>query len=119
MRSACANGVPGWPDPTIDGVFVTGLDPKAAPAGGPPSRRPARPAPGRPVRARCCCSFRIELKAGALTVHDDGTGFDPAAAATAAGLGLALMRERATEIGAQLAVTSAPGAGTTVQVRLA
>jgi hypothetical protein len=27
-----ANGVPGWPDPTVDGVFVTNLDPKTDPA---------------------------------------------------------------------------------------
>jgi signal transduction histidine kinase len=33
-------------------------------------------------------------------------------------MGLGLMRERAAGIGARLAVTSEPGAGTTVEVRL-
>jgi hypothetical protein len=41
-----------------------------------------------------------------------------ATATATGGLGLALMRERATEIGARLTITSAPGAGTTVEVRL-
>jgi hypothetical protein len=27
-----ANGVPGWPDPAVDGAFVTNIDPKTDPA---------------------------------------------------------------------------------------
>lgn len=56
----------------------------------------------------------------ALTVRDDGSGFDPG---TAAGpgtghYGLQGMRERAKRLGAELAHRSAPGAGTIVEVRL-
>jgi signal transduction histidine kinase len=79
--------------------------------------RIAQEAVGNAVRHGQPETLSIELRSGVLTVHDDGAGFDPAAAT--AGLGLALMRERATEIGAQLTITSAPGAGTTVEVRLA
>jgi signal transduction histidine kinase len=59
-----------------------------------------------------------------LIVEDDGRGFDPAAAAAAARsgptrrLGLAGMRERVALAGGTLTVESAPGAGTTVYVRL-
>lgn len=48
-----------------------------------------------------------------LVVADDGTGFD-ATAATAAGLGLRGMRERAALAEGTLAVRSSPGDGTTV-----
>jgi signal transduction histidine kinase len=48
-----------------------------------------------------------------LQVSDDGRGFDPAGAPQG-GLGLGILRERASEIGAQLTVVSTPGAGTTV-----
>ena len=51
-----------------------------------------------------------------LRVADDGAGFDPAAAAD--GAGLRGMRERAVLVGAGLEVRSAPGAGTTVRLRL-
>jgi signal transduction histidine kinase len=51
-----------------------------------------------------------------LTVSDDGTGFDVAAAeASRAGMGLFIMRERLGLVGGTLAVSSAPGTGTTVQ----
>ena len=55
-----------------------------------------------------------------LRVSDDGTGFDPAAsAATPAGrFGLKTMAERASSIGAIVAVSSQPGEGTTVEVTL-
>ncbi|MEM6456948.1 MAG: GAF domain-containing sensor histidine kinase, partial [Acidobacteriota bacterium] len=55
----------------------------------------------------------------ALTVVDDGVGFDPAQLALHRGrprFGLAILRERAEAIGAQLDVRSQPGAGTTVAV---
>jgi signal transduction histidine kinase len=56
-----------------------------------------------------------------LDVHDDGAGFDPDAAAAPdapGGFGLAAMRQRAAQLGGSLAVTSAPGAGTTVLLRI-
>ncbi len=52
-----------------------------------------------------------------VAVSDDGTGFDPDAGHVGH-LGLSTMAERAGVIGADLAITSAPGAGTTVTVSL-
>jgi signal transduction histidine kinase len=51
-----------------------------------------------------------------VRVHDDGRGFDPAASVD--GFGLVGMRERAESLGGRLTVRSAPGAGTTITVRL-
>jgi len=57
--------------------------------------------------------------AARLDVVDDGTGFDPAGPASGAGgVGLGLMRRRVSEVGGVLTVTSAPGAGTRVEVRI-
>jgi signal transduction histidine kinase len=53
-----------------------------------------------------------------LQVTDDGVGFEPAGPAARRRLGLASMRERAREAGGTLAVTSAPGAGTTVRLEV-
>jgi signal transduction histidine kinase len=53
-----------------------------------------------------------------LIVEDLGTGFDPASARCQPGLGLSSMHERARLVGAELTVTSAPGRGTTVEVRV-
>lgn len=53
-----------------------------------------------------------------VTVRDDGAGFNPADPDTRHGLGLRLMRERVAEVGGALAVESAPGRGTTVEVSL-
>jgi signal transduction histidine kinase len=50
-----------------------------------------------------------------LSVTDDGYGFD-AAEVSAESMGLDIMRERASGIGANLTVTSEPYAGTTVDV---
>jgi signal transduction histidine kinase len=52
-----------------------------------------------------------------LAVEDDGAGFDPAAPVRnrIPRFGLATMRERAEAIGAQLEVSSRPGAGTRVE----
>ncbi len=49
-----------------------------------------------------------------LDVRDDGTGFDPGAAAT--GFGLRGMRERAERLGGTLVIQSRPDEGTFVQV---
>ncbi len=53
-------------------------------------------------------------------VEDDGVGFDPAAPVRGheEGFGLAIMRERAGEVGCGLVVDSAPGRGTRVSVRV-
>lgn len=53
-----------------------------------------------------------------LSIADNGQGFDPShlAAQSGSGLGLHSMRERAEDIGAQLSVESAPGAGTVITV---
>jgi len=55
-----------------------------------------------------------------VTVEDDGRGFDPARAMSTDGGGLGLfgMRERAGYIGGHVAVTSAPGEGTTVRAEI-
>jgi two-component system, NarL family, sensor histidine kinase LiaS len=53
-----------------------------------------------------------------VSVEDDGRGFDPALAPPDAHYGLRSMRERAEELGGSLAVRSAPGRGTYVQVRV-
>ncbi|MEA2150364.1 MAG: hypothetical protein QOD69_2194 [Solirubrobacteraceae bacterium] len=59
------------------------------------------------VRLRC------EPGGAALTVADDGAGFDPTAVRSRT-LGLTTMAERARAAGGTLAIVSAPGAGTTV-----
>ncbi|MFJ9249406.1 sensor histidine kinase [Streptomyces sp. NPDC101776] len=51
-----------------------------------------------------------------VSVRDDGCGFDPGA--VYGGYGLAGLRTRAAEVGGTAVVRSAPGAGTTVTVRL-
>ncbi|TKJ21514.1 sensor histidine kinase [Blastococcus sp. CCUG 61487] len=48
-------------------------------------------------------------------VEDDGVGFDPT---TSAGVGLAGLRDRAEEVGGAVDVSSAPGEGTRVTVRV-
>jgi PAS domain S-box-containing protein len=61
---------------------------------------------------------RVTLAAGngrlALTVNDDGHGFDTAALSEIKALGVAGMRERAALVGGDLVVRSALGGGTTV-----
>jgi signal transduction histidine kinase len=52
----------------------------------------------------------------ALTVSDDGIGFDPAALPSPGGLGLRNMEERARKLRGTLQVDSAPGKGTRVCV---
>ncbi|HET6951534.1 MAG TPA: GAF domain-containing sensor histidine kinase [Acidimicrobiales bacterium] len=54
-----------------------------------------------------------------LRVVDDGRGFDPEARGVRSRrLGLTSMHERAASLGGRLAIASAPGAGTTVELRL-
>ena len=51
----------------------------------------------------------------ALRIIDDGYGLDDATA-SAGGMGMDIMRERASEVGAQLVVSSEQDLGTTVEV---
>jgi two-component system, NarL family, sensor histidine kinase UhpB len=52
-----------------------------------------------------------------LAIHDDGAGFDPAAADPGSGLGILAMRERLRAVNGSLAIRSRPGAGTEVVAR--
>jgi len=61
-------------------------------------------------------SLRRDLETVVLEVIDDGVGYDTTAAV--GGLGLRNMRERAHNAGAHLNVTSEPGAGTRLQMRI-
>ena len=74
-------------------------------------RNSARHASARHVQ------IRIGEKNGtlALSVHDDGKGFDPS---QDAGLGILGMQERAAHLAGNLEVNSAPGRGTTVAFSL-
>ncbi len=55
----------------------------------------------------------------ALTVADDGRGFDPGTVRAAGRhLGLVSMRDRASGVGGRLTVHSAPGAGTTIEMEV-
>ncbi|MFD0683243.1 sensor histidine kinase [Actinomadura fibrosa] len=51
-----------------------------------------------------------------IYVDDNGGGFDPRRTATSGGVGLSTMRERAELVGGTLAVSSAPGEGTHVEL---
>ena len=51
-----------------------------------------------------------------VSIRDDGTGFDPAAATD--GFGLVGMRERVELLGGELTIESAPGSGTRIAVSL-
>jgi signal transduction histidine kinase len=53
-----------------------------------------------------------------LSIRDDGVGFDAQASDADGHFGLRGMRERARQIGADLRIDSAPGAGTTITVTL-
>jgi signal transduction histidine kinase len=69
---------------------------------------------GRAARIQLALSRRDDLR---LTVADDGCGFDPARPRhPSSGFGLVSMRERAEALGGTLAVSSARGAGTTIEV---
>jgi signal transduction histidine kinase/ligand-binding sensor domain-containing protein len=63
-------------------------------------------------------TVRLERSNGlvSLTVSDDGVGLDPARFATAGGLGLVMMRERATQLNGRFEIESEPGRGTTIRV---
>ena len=54
-----------------------------------------------------------------LVISDDGIGFDPQQAQTAGHFGLSGMKERAALVGGDLTVTSQPGQGTSVVLKMA
>jgi signal transduction histidine kinase len=54
----------------------------------------------------------------AVTVSDDGGGFDPQLAEQRHGLGLGLMRQRVAELGGTFQLDSTPGQGTSVRILL-
>ena len=51
-----------------------------------------------------------------LAVSDDGVGFDGSRLASGGGLGLVMMRERASQLNGTFEFESAPGRGTTIRV---
>lgn len=53
-----------------------------------------------------------------FTVQDDGKGFDPAQELDSSHVGMNIMRERAERIGAEVAIDTQPGRGTTVTLLL-
>jgi signal transduction histidine kinase len=56
--------------------------------------------------------------AARVTICDDGTGFDPQAAAHSGGMGLASMHTRAARLGAKLIIDSSPGHGCLIRVEM-
>ncbi|MGI6035865.1 MAG: sensor histidine kinase [Limnochordia bacterium] len=66
--------------------------------------------------------IRVRLEfaplAATLVVEDDGRGFIPSETGSLAGFGLLGMRERAELVGGDFEVTSAPGEGTRIRVRV-
>jgi signal transduction histidine kinase len=70
----------------------------------------------RPTRIRLRLHHQDDQVA--VTVTDDGAGFDPSLAEQRHGMGLGLMRQRVAELGGSFQLDSTPGQGTTVQVLL-
>jgi signal transduction histidine kinase len=76
------------------------------------------------VRHAAASHVTVELRGDgdmllALEVSDDGHGFDPGdPELRSRHLGLTSMEERAAELGGRLAISSAPGSGTTVRLEL-
>ncbi len=68
--------------------------------------------------ARAAVALTIQTSEVRLRVGDDGAGFDSSAVQGKDTLGLVSMRERARLVKGQLQVTSAPGHGTRIDVRV-
>jgi signal transduction histidine kinase len=62
-----------------------------------------------------CIDLQMSPAGVLLSIRDNGIGFNPESLQPTS-LGLRIMRERAESIGADLAVVSAPGKGTMVEV---
>lgn len=83
--------------------------------------RIAQEATTNAVRHAKAHSIGIHLEYGidsvALTISDDGAGFQPDATLSQGGhFGLRGIRGRATKLGGKLTITSAPGAGTSIHI---
>ena len=61
-------------------------------------------------------TLRSDSETVTLEVVDDGQGFDLEVAREGGGMGLVNMEERAAQLGGELIIDSAPGAGTRVKV---
>ena len=71
------------------------------------------------VRVTLATELDRDARVAVLRVADDGGGFDPdARAIRSRRLGLTSMHERAASLGGTLTITSAPGEGTTVELRV-
>lgn len=53
-----------------------------------------------------------------ISIVDDGIGFDPEKAVVDGHFGLRIMQDRIKEVGGELNIISAPGQGTTIQIKL-
>jgi signal transduction histidine kinase len=62
--------------------------------------------------------FRFQVGRAIMSIQDNGKGFDQQAQQNGIGQGLKKMQDRAKDIGATLAIRSAPGKGTTVEILL-
>ncbi len=69
------------------------------------------------IRALVQVELHLECQPGQMNlfIKDDGLGFDPGSI-TPDHLGIAIMRERASSIGASLKIDSQVGQGTTVEL---
>lgn len=69
---------------------------------------------------RVLVSFERDGEVAKVTIQDDGRGFDTAGVARQGEgyFGLEMMRERAESVGGAVAISSAPGRGTRVEVRV-
>jgi len=65
---------------------------------------------------RVTITIRIESDWAELRISDNGKGFDPEK--IGGGLGLVIIRERAENLGGSMAIDTAPGAGTTIRIRV-
>ena len=63
-------------------------------------------------------TMNADLEFLELEVRDFGRGFDPVAGERRSGLGLASMEERVRLVGGEIVISSSPGHGTTIQVRV-
>jgi ligand-binding sensor domain-containing protein/signal transduction histidine kinase len=66
--------------------------------------------------SRIILSIRRRPSSLAITLEDDGVGFDPDAQSD--GQGLASMKRRAIEMGAELSIDSTPGCGSTIHLEI-
>lgn len=68
--------------------------------------------------AHCVLTLGFLSDAVTLDIFDDGAGFDPERAGSAASFGLPGVRARIEQLGGRVEVESAPGAGTVIGIRV-